>query len=189
MCIYRFFKYEDTCIYYLINKIMNKVFLSLGSNLGNRILNLQKAVKTISEQVGDIEAVGALYETEPWGFETNNWFVNTAIELETGLNPEELLKKCMCIENKLGRKRNISEAGYSSRPIDIDILFFGNEIINLPNLIIPHEHLHKRKFVLAPLNDIARELIHPIVKQSIQNLLENCPDAMGLKKMKKKLKI
>ena len=166
---------------------MYKVFLSLGSNLGNRIFNLQKALELISQHIGVVNHVGALYETEPWGFDSENWFLNTAIELETILNPKELLQKCMWIENILGRKRNMAEAGYSSRPIDIDILFFGNEIINLPNLIIPHEHLHKRKFVLAPLNDIAPQFVHPVKNQSVKTLLENCTDKMRLKKLNQEL--
>ncbi|RLD77432.1 MAG: 2-amino-4-hydroxy-6-hydroxymethyldihydropteridine diphosphokinase [Bacteroidetes bacterium] len=162
---------------------MYKVFLSLGSNLGNRIINLQNVLQCISEHIGDIKSVGALYETEPWGFDSENWFVNTAIEIETVLQANVLLQKCLWIESTLGRKRNKAKVGYSSRLIDIDILFFDNEIINLPNLIVPHENLHKRKFVLTPLNDIAPEFVHPIIKQSIRTLLESCPDKMKLKKL------
>ena len=168
---------------------MNNVYLSLGSNLGNRILNLQKTLELVSENIGDIKSIGALYETEPWGFKTDNWFINTAIEIETNLNPLELLHECLSIEIKLGRKRNNKEAGYSSRPIDIDILFFNREIIHSSNLIVPHEHLHKRKFVLAPLNDIASNFIHPSLNQSINILLENCFDKMKLIKTDTKLNI
>ena len=150
---------------------MHKVFLSLGSNLGNRILNLQNALHYISEQLGDIKSVSALYETEPWGFDSDNKFVNTAIKLETNLNSNELLQKCMWVENKLGRKRNKTKLGYSSRIIDVDILFFDDEIINLANLIIPHTHLHKRKFVLEPMLEIAPDWKHPILHKTAKEML------------------
>lgn len=166
---------------------MHRAFLSLGSNLGNRVFNIQNALKKISEYVGDIKSVGALYETEPWGFSSDNWFVNTAIELETIFSPNELLQKCLWIESILGRKRSSATSVYSSRLIDIDILFFDNEILNRPNLTIPHKNLHKRKFVLTSLNDIAPELIHPVLKQSVKTLLENCTDEMRLKKLHEKL--
>ncbi len=164
-------------------QLMNEVFLSLGSNLGDRISNLKSAASLLSELVGNIIAVGALYETEPWGFESSSWFVNTVIKLETKLNPNEVIQKCISIENQLGRKNNEAEGGYSSRPIDIDILFFNNEIINTSNLIIPHENLHKRKFVLTPLNDIAAKFIHPTINQTVNTLLKNCLDNMSLKKL------
>ncbi|RLD68434.1 MAG: 2-amino-4-hydroxy-6-hydroxymethyldihydropteridine diphosphokinase [Bacteroidetes bacterium] len=166
---------------------MHRAFLSLGSNLGNRIFNLQKALELISKHIGDIKSVGALYETEPWGFDSDNWFVNTAIEFDTIHSPRELLHKCMWIENILGRERNKTKEGYSSRLIDIDILFYDDKIINLPDLIIPHLYVHKRKFVLAPLNDIAPEFIHPILKESVQTLFLNCLDKTELIKMDQQL--
>ncbi len=168
---------------------MHRVLISLGTNLGNRIGNLQRAALHISEQIGDIQQVGGLYETEPWGFNSDNWFMNTAIELKTKLSPDELLQKCMSIERNLGRKRDLTKTAYSSRLIDIDILFFDNEIIDLPELTIPHRHLHKRKFVLKPLNDIAPNFIHPILKQTIKILLENCTDKMELLNVNQKLKL
>ncbi|MEN8118735.1 MAG: 2-amino-4-hydroxy-6-hydroxymethyldihydropteridine diphosphokinase [Bacteroidota bacterium] len=168
---------------------MQKIFLSLGSNLENKLLNIKNALKQINENVGKTIKVSSCYETEPWGFNANDWFLNIAIELETDFNPNELLQNCMWIENNLGRKRNKTEVGYSSRTIDIDILFFGNEIINLPNLTIPHEHVHNRKFVLKPLCDIAPEFIHPTLKESIQSLLQKCTDKMELKRLDYQIEI
>jgi len=161
---------------------MKNVFLSLGSNMGNRILNIENALKKIAK-TGNIIKVGCFYETEPWGFFDENWFINTCVLIETHLKDKQLLKKCLSIEKELGRIRKNKKAGYHSRLIDIDILFFDKQIVDLPGLIIPHEHLHKRKFVLAPLNDIAPEFIHPVLKQSVKKLFANCFDETKLKKL------
>lgn len=168
--------------------MMHRVFLALGSNLGNRVENMQSAVENIADQIGSIQSIAPLYETEPWGFDSDNWFVNTVIELETVLTPKDILNKCMNIETELGRKRAGTTTGYSSRVIDIDILFYGDQIIDLPKLIIPHKHLQDRKFVLTPLNDIAPDFIHPIIKQPIKVLLENCIDKMELVKIEQSLR-
>jgi 2-amino-4-hydroxy-6-hydroxymethyldihydropteridine diphosphokinase len=168
---------------------MHSVFLALGSNLGNRIENLQSAVENIIEQIGAIQSIAPLYETEPWGFNSDNWFVNTVIEIETVLKPMGLLNKCMHIETELGRKRNKTDLGYSSRLIDIDILFYDKRIIDLPELVIPHKHLQDRKFVLMPLNDIAPDFMHPLTKQPVNVLLENCIDKMELVKIEHRLDI
>ena len=167
---------------------MHRVFLALGSNLGNRVENLQLAVENIVEQIGTIQSIAPLYETEPWGFDSDNWFVNTVIELETVLNPLDLLNKCMHIETKHGRKRAKAALGYSSRVIDIDILFYDNQIINLPELIIPHKHLQNRKFVLVPLNDVAPDFMHPLIKQPVKVLLENCIDKIKLVRIEQRLR-
>lgn len=168
---------------------MHRVFLALGSNLGNRTENLQLAVEKIAGLIGKIKSVAPLYETEPWGFDSDNWFVNTVIEIGTLLYPTDLLNKCMNIETVLGRKRNKISTAYSSRAIDIDILFYDDEIISLPELIIPHKHIETRKFVLHPLNDIAPEFIHPQIKQPVKVLLKNCVDKMGTRKIEGQLRI
>ncbi len=163
--------------------MMHKVYLSLGSNLGNKTRNLQMAKYKIAVQIGRIVKTGNLYETEPWGFENEHWFLNTVIEIETKLNEIETLKKCLLIEKKMGRVRNAVKNVYIDRIIDIDILFFDNQIINLPELNIPHPHIQNRNFVLFPLADIAAEFIHPKLNKSIKDLLKECKDTNQIKKL------
>ena len=163
---------------------MQKVFLSLGSNLKNKLLNIKNALEQINKNIGKIVEVSKYYETEPWGFNTNDWFVNIAVEIETHYNAEILLQKLQEIEKNLGRKQKSNKSGYSSRIIDIDILFYENLIIEKDFLQIPHKHLHKRIFVLKPLNDIASEFIHPILRKSIGDLLKKCDDKTEIKQLK-----
>jgi 2-amino-4-hydroxy-6-hydroxymethyldihydropteridine diphosphokinase len=115
-----------------------------------------------------------VYETGPWGFKSGKKFLNRVLGVETVLNPSDLLERILKIESDLGRIR--SGKGYSSRIIDIDILFFGDEIINEGSIVIPHPHLHERKFVLVPLNDIAPEFVHPVLKKTVEELLSLCTD-------------
>ncbi len=163
--------------------MMHKVYLSLGSNLGDKTRNLQMAKYEIAAQIGRIVKTGNLYETEPWGFENEHWFLNTVIEIETKLNEIETLKKCLLIEKKMGRVRNAVKNVYIARIIDIDILFFDNQIINLPELNIPHPHIQNRNFVLYPMADIAAEFIHPKLNKSIKDLLKECKDTTQIKKL------
>jgi 2-amino-4-hydroxy-6-hydroxymethyldihydropteridine diphosphokinase len=163
--------------------MIHKVYLSLGSNLGNKTENLETAKYEITLQIGKIVKTGNLYETEPWGFENEHWFLNTVIEIETKLNEIETLKKCLLIEKKMGRVRNTINNTYTARIIDIDILFFDNQIINSPELSIPHPHIQDRNFVLFPLADIAAEFIHPKLNKSIKNLLKECKDTTQIKKL------
>ena len=153
---------------------MKKVFLGLGSNLGNRVENLISAKVRIGELIGPVVSESPVYETEPWGFESDEKFLNMVLCAETDLSPSGLLGRILKIESQLGRIR--SEARYSSRNIDIDILLYNNEIINETALIIPHPRMHERRFVLVPLNEIASELKHPVLKKSIKALLEECKD-------------
>lgn len=159
-------------------RIHRTTYLSIGSNQGNRILNIQKAIDILAVKAGDIKKISKVYQTESWGFEGNDFF-NIALELKTNLNPESLLKTTQNIEFILGRPNKTSDE-YSDRPIDIDILFFDDEIIFEPGLIVPHQHLHKRKFVLVPLCDIAPKFIHPIEKQRIEVILKNCSDSQNI---------
>lgn len=161
----------------------HKVYLGLGSNLGNKTKNLQKAKYEIMEQIGKILKIADLYETEPWGFENKNWFLNTVVEVETAFNEIETLKKCLLIEKKLGRVRSTQKNTYLSRIIDIDILFFDSKIINLPELCIPHPHIQNRNFVLFPLADIAPEFIHPKLRKTVKYLLQTCKDTTQIKKI------
>jgi 2-amino-4-hydroxy-6-hydroxymethyldihydropteridine diphosphokinase len=165
---------------------MSITFLSIGTNLGNKESNLDHAIEKIEEYIGRILKTSSVYETEPWGFQAKNEFLNMAVMVETGLAPSELLDKVLNIESLLGRiraKKHYTSA-YSSRLIDIDILLYDNIIINEPDLKIPHPLTHHRKFVLVPLCDIAPENIHPVLKKSFRSLLEICEDTGIVKKYK-----
>jgi 2-amino-4-hydroxy-6-hydroxymethyldihydropteridine diphosphokinase len=142
--------------------------------MGDREANLSEAVSRIEENIGNILKSSSLFETEPWGFESESKFLNSAVEVETKLTPSGVLGAILMIEAQLGRVR--SEKQYSSRVIDIDILFYDDLIMNEISLKIPHPLLHKRKFVLLPLNEIVPELVHPVLKKSIGSLLESCED-------------
>jgi 2-amino-4-hydroxy-6-hydroxymethyldihydropteridine diphosphokinase len=153
---------------------MHKVFLGLGTNMGNREANLKETVALIEDNIGPILKVSPVFETEPWGFEADNNFLNVAVEVETSHTPPGVLGAILMIEAMLGRIR--TETQYSSRIIDIDILFYDDLIMDEITLKIPHPLLYKRKFVLVPLNEIAPDFIHPVLKKSIGTLLNSCED-------------
>jgi deoxyguanosine kinase len=154
---------------------MKKVFLSLGTNLGKKREYLSAATQEIARKIGNCTLISGIYETEAWGFESENNFLNQVIEITTNLEPSVLISQCLEIEKELGRERNNS-GKYESRIIDIDILFYGDEVIHSENLQIPHPHLHKRRFILKPLNEIAPDMIHPALGKSISKLLTECTD-------------
>ena len=159
---------------------MNTVFLGIGTNIGEREENLRQAVKMIKTEAGFVQALSSVYETEPWKMATSDLFLNMAIKVETSLDPHILLETLLEIENKMGRSRE--GAGYSSRIIDIDILFFNDLIINDKNLIIPHPLIVHRRFVLEPLAEIEPRLIHPCFGKTIESLLESCADSCVVRK-------
>jgi len=152
------------------------VFLGLGSNLGDREENLKKAVGMIAENIGEVVSISSVYETEPWGFQSENEFLNAAVKVRTELKPCGLLGRILMIEAQLGRLREGEGTGYKSRVIDVDILLYGCEIINKKSLQIPHPRIPLRKFVLVPLCEIAPEMIHPVLKKTMAELLEECQD-------------
>lgn len=154
---------------------MNSVYLILGGNLGNKRYNLEKALRCVSLEIGIIKRKSGIYETEPWGYEDNRNFFNQVIEINTSLNPPELLEKIKTIEARFGRSNNGS-AKYQPREMDMDILFFNDEIIQLPGLTIPHPRLHERNFVLIPFIDLAADFIHPVFNQTIMQLKSQCKD-------------
>jgi 2-amino-4-hydroxy-6-hydroxymethyldihydropteridine diphosphokinase len=154
---------------------MNLVYLSIGSNLGNRLNYIRKSVLQIAELLGEITAVSSLYETEPMGFTAPEKFLNCCIAVETTKSATQILRITQEIEKDLGRIR-FNDSQYHSRTIDIDTVFFNNEIINLPHFQVPHKHFSKRNFVLKPLCDIAHAYIDPKSGKTIQELLINCPD-------------
>ena len=152
-----------------------KVFLSLGSNLGDREQSLERAIECL--QVRDenqILHLSSLYETEPVDCLTGGWFLNQVIQLVTLFSPKQLLDQLQALERRLGRvKQEIN----GPREIDIDILFFGDEIIAEPHLQIPHPRLHERRFVLEPLNELNPQIWHPLYNKTVQTLLTEAPEA------------
>lgn len=155
---------------------MIKLYILLGGNLGDKHLVFSEARLRLSQQVGTITIQSAIYETEPWGFESDDIFWNQVLEISTELSPEEVLKQTQQIEHDLGRIRKANQ--YDSRIIDIDILFYGDLIIKTENLVVPHPRIQERKFALVPLSEIAPELIHPVFLKSIRQLLAECTDQL-----------
>ena len=163
------------------DKNVNTAFLGIGSNLGNREENLSSAVSMIGEIAGNILSASSVYETEPWGFQSDNKFLNMVLLIESDLEPRALLQTLLEIEVSMGRIRE--NADYSSRSIDLDILFYNNLVTEEQGLIIPHPHLHDRRFVLVPMAEIAPDLIHPVFHKSILTLLNSCGDKSAVVKL------
>lgn len=156
------------------------VYLSIGSNLGNKLNNLQKAVFRIHERLGEVVRLSHVYQTPAFGFEGDD-FLNACISLETQLSPQRLLEEVLQIEKELGRVR-YQEEGYQPRTIDIDILYYGHEVVISDHLVIPHPELQYRKFVLKPLADIAPQFYHPILEKDTRNLIQECRDKSTLER-------
>ncbi len=151
---------------------MAVAYLCLGSNLGDKLGNIQQAVRMLTQtSMVTVVRSSAFYETEPWGNKELDWFVNAVIEVKTKLSPRELLDLCKNTEIQMGRKKTESK-NYEPRNIDIDILFYGDLIINEPDLIIPHPHLHERAFAIVPLLELIPDYEHPKYKKSLLQLHE-----------------
>jgi 2-amino-4-hydroxy-6-hydroxymethyldihydropteridine diphosphokinase len=160
---------------------MIKLYILLGGNLGDKQLIFSETRKQLARQLGAISCQSAIYETEPWGFESADMFWNQALEIETELAPEEILVRSHNIEHELGRIRQKNQ--YGSRVIDIDILFYGGQVINQERLTIPHPRIQDRKFVLVPLGEIAPKLEHPVFQKTIEQLIDECTDQLAVKKL------
>ena len=152
---------------------MRKIYLSIGSNKGNRYSFIKEALRLIQKDIGEVILISKIYETKSWGFQSDD-FLNLCILIKSELIPAELIIKLKNLEEKIGRERNNEKI--EAREIDIDILFYSDEIVNHKDLIIPHQRLHLRNFVLYPLNDIAADFIHPILLKSVNELLDECED-------------
>ena len=159
---------------------MRTAYLLIGGNLGNRKENLSKAVSLINEQCGSLTRSSSIYETEAWGNVDQPSFLNQALEISTSLNARQLIRKILKIEKEMGRVR---KEKLGPRIIDIDILLFENEIHDLRFLKIPHPEMQNRRFVLVPLAEIDPTLQHPVLKKTIAELLEECPDNLEVKKI------
>ena len=147
---------------------MRKIYLSIGSNKGNRYSFIKEALRLIRKDIGKVILMSKIYETKSWGFKSDD-FLNICIMIKSDLLPAELLNKLKNIEHKIGRIGNSNEI--SAREIDIDILFYSDKIVDHKDLIIPHPRLHLRNFVLYPLNEIASDFVHPILIKPISELL------------------
>lgn len=158
----------------------NIVYLSLGSNLGDRLNHLQNGIFAIEKQLGGIQRISPVYESSAWGFEADD-FLNLCLSLKTDVAPLALLEKLLQIESDTGRVRS-QEDGYVSRSLDIDILYYGTEALFTDRLVIPHPELPFRKFVLKPLADIAPQFYHPVLQKDTRNLIQECKDKGRLEK-------
>ncbi|MGI6319391.1 MAG: 2-amino-4-hydroxy-6-hydroxymethyldihydropteridine diphosphokinase [Bacteroidales bacterium] len=154
---------------------MPSVVVLFGSNSGDRLHYVKKAIQQIEAEIGKITNISPLYESEPWGFDDETWFINGVLIVETELEAENVLSKLLSIENSLGRRRTDSER-YESRTIDLDILFYNEIILESENLVIPHPRLHKRRFTLLPLNYLLPDFVHPKLNKTIGQILDNCDD-------------
>ncbi len=160
-------------------------YISLGSNLGNRAFFLQKAIFSLGDRAGEVTAVSPVYQTPAWGFEGDE-FLNACVGLKTRLSPEDLLACLLGIEREAGRERKPA-GGYQSRTLDLDLLYFGREVIRTPSLTVPHPQLQNRRFVLKPLTDLAPQFYHPLLGRDHRNLLQECRDHSILEKAPVKL--
>lgn len=155
---------------------MNTILILQGSNMGERYQMLEESRKQIALKIGAVNLVSKMYESEPWGFESDVWFLNRVLQVQTEMDVFQVLYQLLEIEKQLGRIRNLGSKSYSSRTIDLDILFFNQEIIHSPELEVPHPKIHLRKFTLLPLCDLVPEWIHPESLLTVKQLLENCKD-------------
>lgn len=157
-------------------RLMNRVYLSVGSNEGDREHWLRKAVGKL-EALGTVSTVSSVYETAAWGMEEQADFLNIALCLETELNADSLLTATQQIENELGRVRTIK---WGARTLDIDLLLYNDDVIETDRLSVPHAYMQERRFVLVPLAEIAAGIMHPTLGQTIETLLEACPDKQAV---------
>ena len=155
---------------------MGTCYVLFGSNMGDKEKLFDEACLLISNRCGAIVGVSSSYASEPWGFDADEWFLNRLIVVDTELDPETVLHELMEIETELGRERHPEVSGYTSRTADLDILYFGQQVLVTPTLTLPQPRLHLRRFALLPLCEVAPELVHPVFQVTQLELLSRCPD-------------
>jgi 2-amino-4-hydroxy-6-hydroxymethyldihydropteridine diphosphokinase len=160
---------------------MNTGYILTGANLGDRLANLQRAKEYLAIETGNIVASSSIYETEAWGNNDQPDFYNQVHIIDTKLSAEQMMERILKIEKQMGRVRGAKNA---SRIIDIDILFFNDDIINKKDLVIPHPEIINRRFVLTPLNELSPELVHPALNKTIKELLSTCKDTLNVRPLK-----
>ncbi|MHC1779875.1 MAG: 2-amino-4-hydroxy-6-hydroxymethyldihydropteridine diphosphokinase [Bacteroidales bacterium] len=156
--------------------IINKAYLLLGGDKGDRLANIKFAITRLASLSETTPLVSDVYESDPWGFDSNLKFLNVAAIISTKLDSASLLIELHEIEKDLGRIRDLNLNSYTSREMDVDIIFFNNDIVDNEKLTIPHPRMHLRRFVLTPLSQIAPQYVHPVINKSIKELLDECPD-------------
>ena len=161
---------------------METCYILFGSNMGDKNGIFAQACLYINNRCGRIVRVSASYESEPWGFDAEEWFLNRVVVIETAMDPEDLLRELLDIERKLGRERHPEVEGYTSRTADLDILYYGSRVICTETLIVPHPRLYLRRFALLPLCEVAPDLMHPVFRLTQTELLERCPDMLAVRK-------
>lgn len=161
-------------------EVTSTVIAGLGSNLGDRFAALGRAMELIGEEAGKITAASSVWETEPWGFDADELFLNMVVVIRTTLEPARMMQLFRSIEGRMGRKRS-GGGKYESRLIDLDILLWGNRVITMPGLEVPHPKLHSRRFVLEPLKEVAPDAVHPVTGLTVTEMLELCDDRSDIR--------
>ena len=163
--------------------VMETAYVLFGSNMGDKNKIFAQACLYINNRCGRVVQVSSAYESEPWGFDAKEWFLNRVIVVETELDPEALMQQLLDIEAELGRVRHPEIQGYTSRTADLDILYYGNRIVLTDSLTIPHPRLHQRRFALLPMCEVAPQLVHPAFSFTQTELLRRCHDFSEVRKI------
>jgi len=154
-----------------------------GGNIGNTIQYISRAFASLEQRFGSKTAQSAFYSSEPWGFRSEQHFINAALLLESDLDPESMLRSLLLLEQEAGRVRDSEAIGYSARTLDLDLLFAGNLVYSSRDLELPHPRMHIRRFALMPAAELMPGYIHPVLKQTLQQLLDTCTDEGRVEKM------